>query len=171
MSAEIIVLRLVHVLCGMLWVGAMVFMSAFLMPALQQVGPAAGAVMGALQRRRLMTFMPVVATLTLLSGFRLYWIMSDGLAAAYVESPVGITFGVAGLLATVGFVLGLAVARPAMARAGALAQRVASAPEAERAALQAEMAGLRQRGRAASLAVATLVVLAAVRMAVARYLT
>lgn len=169
MHAELLVLRLVHVLSGLVWVGAMVFMSAFLMPALQHAGPAAGAVMAGLQQRRLMTFMPVVASLTLLSGFRLYWIMSDGFSAAYARSPTGLTFGVAGLLALAAFVLGLAVIRPAMARAGMLGQRLASASEAERVAIQQEMQHLRARGASLSLVAAALVVLAAAGMAVARY--
>lgn len=169
MQGEIIVLRLVHVLSGLLWVGAMVFMSAFLAPALQQVGPAAGAVMGALQQRRLMTFMPFVATLTLLSGFRLYWIMSDGFSAAYMESSIGAIFGIAGLLATVAFLVGIAIARPAMSRAGMLAQQIATMPEADRGSVQAELERLRARGRATSLVVAVLVLLAAAGMAVARY--
>lgn len=169
MHAEILVLRLVHVGCGILWVGAMVFMSGFLLPALQQAGPAGGAVMGALQRRRLMTYMPVVAILTILSGFRLYWIMSDGFSPAYMASPPGATFGIAGLLATVGFVLGLAIVRPAMGRAAALAQRLPEASAAERPAMQAEMQRLRGRGSVASMVVAGLVVLAAAGMAIARY--
>jgi uncharacterized membrane protein len=169
MQAEILLLRLVHVLSGLVWVGAMVFMSVFLMPAMQQAGPAGGAVMNALQQRRLMTFMPVVAMLTLLSGLRLYWIMSDGFSAAYVESSAGATFGVAGLLSIAAFVLGLVVLRPAMARAGALAQQLPTAPEAERPALQAEIQRLRARGRPVGLAAAVLLVLAAAGMAVARY--
>lgn len=171
MHAEIIVLRLVHVVCGMLWVGAIVFMAGFLTPAIQIAGPAAGgAIMGALQQRRAMTFLPVVAVLTLLSGFRLYWIMSDGFSAAYAHSPMGLTFGIAGIVATVAFILGMAIARPAMMRAGMLAQQLATVPEAQRGPLQAELARLRTRGRSMSIVVAVLVVLAGAAMAVARYL-
>jgi hypothetical protein len=153
----------------MLWVGFMVYMVAFLMPALQTVGPAAGQVMAALQRRRLMAFMPGVALLTLLSGLRLYWIMSDGFSPAYVHSRMGMTFGIAGLLAITAFVLGMTVTRPAMARMSALGAQLPTAGEAERPALQAEMARLRERGRRGSLGIVTLVLLAAVGMAVARY--
>ena len=125
--------------------------------------------MGALQGRRLMTVMPVVAALTILSGLRLYWIMSDGFSAEYMTSRIGAAFGIAGLLAIVAFVLGLAIVRPAMARAGALAQRLATIPEAERASLQQEIQRVRSRGASLSLVVSVLVVLAAAGMAVARY--
>ena len=171
MSTEIVVLRLIHVVSGVLWGGAIVFLSGFVMPALQQAGPAAaGPVMAGLVQRRAMTFMPVVATLTILSGFRLYWIMSDGFGPAYVGSPMGLTFLVAGIAATIAFAIGMVVTRPAMARVAALAQQVPSVPEAARPPMQAEMQGLRARARTASLAVAWLVGLAAAGMAVARYL-
>lgn len=171
MHAEILVLRLVHVTSGALWVGGIVLLSGFVMPALQQAGPAAaGPVMAGLIQRRAMTYMPVVAGLAILSGFRLYWIMSDGFAAPYVESATGLTFLVAGIVATVAFIIGMAVTRPAMARVAALAQQLPTMPEAARPPLQAEMQRLRARGRMASLIVAWLVVLAAAGMAIARYL-
>lgn len=171
MHAEIIVLRLVHVVCGMLWVGAIVFMSGFLTPAIQIAGPSAGgAIMGALHQRRAMTYLPIVAVLTLLSGFRLYWIMSDGFSAEYAHSTMGLTFGIAGVVATVAFILGMAIARPAMMRAGMLSQQLSAVPEPERGPLQAELVRLRARGRSMSILVAVLVVLAGSAMAVARYL-
>lgn len=170
MQAEILVLRLVHILGGVVWVGSMVFVTVFLGPALQQVGPAAGQVMGALQQRRMMVFMPVVGILTILSGLRLYWIMSDGFASPYTSSATGMTFGMAGLLAILAFIIGMSFARPAMVRSGQIAARMASASDAERPGMQAEMQRLRARGQSASLAVLVLLILAAVGMAVARYL-
>lgn len=61
MSAELIVLRLVHVLGGIFWVGSGLFMVFFLVPAMGTVGPTAGQVMGGLQQRRLITVVPVIA--------------------------------------------------------------------------------------------------------------
>lgn len=170
MHAEVLVLRLVHVVGGALWAGGMVLLTMFLMPALQQAGPAAAPVMGALQQRRMMTYMPVIALLTILSGLRLYWIVSGGFAAEYVRSGAGVTFGAAALLATIAFVIGVGIGRPAMQRAGALMAGMQDQPEAERAALRAEADALRRRGARASLAAAVLVVLAAAGMAVARYM-
>ena len=39
---EMIVLRLVHVLGGIIWVGSMTYMTFFLMPAIADAGPAGG---------------------------------------------------------------------------------------------------------------------------------
>ena len=73
MSTELVVLRLVHILGGIFWLGSGLFTTFFLIPALGRAGPAAaGPVMGALQQRRLFTVLPVVALLTILSGVRLF---------------------------------------------------------------------------------------------------
>lgn len=169
MPAEILLLRVVHIVGGILWVGAMVLMTAFLMPAMRQAGPAGGAVMSALIQRRAMTYVPVVALLTLLSGFRLYWIVSGGLSSGYLATGAGLTFGISGLLATIAFLIGFFVTRPALARAGVVLGEMRSASEAERAQLQREADRLRARGRSASMVVTTMVLLAAIGMAVARY--
>lgn len=60
MNPEILVLRLVHVLGGVFWLGSGLFTAFFLMPALATAGPAAGPLMGALQRRKLFTVLPIV---------------------------------------------------------------------------------------------------------------
>ena len=83
MEAELIVLRLIHVLGGIFWVGSALFTAIYLVPSLAQAGPAAGQVMGALQRRRLFIVLPTVAVLTVLSGIRLMQLTSDGFSAAY----------------------------------------------------------------------------------------
>ena len=171
MSAEIIVLRIVHVLGGIIWLGSGLFSAFFLLPALTRLGPAAaGPVMGALQQRRMMTVLPVVATLTLLSGLRLLHIASAGFDGAYFASGMGQTFLWSGVAATLAFLLGIFVARPAMVRAGQLGAAMATTPEAERASRAAEIARLQRRGGMVSTAATWLLIGAAIGMAVARYM-
>jgi uncharacterized membrane protein len=170
MQMEVIVLRLIHILGGVFWVGGLLFQSIFLMPALANVGPAAGAVMAGLMQRKLPVVMPVLAILTLLSGLRLLMIASANFQGAYFSSPVGRTFSIAGGLAIVAFILGMATVRPAMMKAAALGQQMAGAPDdATRSRLAAEMAATRQKGIVGNLIVMVLLLLAASGMAVARY--
>ncbi|MGH7720546.1 MAG: hypothetical protein ACREON_17075 [Gemmatimonadaceae bacterium] len=170
MQAEILVLRLVHILGGIFWVGSSIFTSFFLFPSLTKAGPAAGQVMAGLQQRRLFIALPVVALLTMLSGLRLMWIASGGFSSTYFATPSGRTYTVSALAAIVGFVVGLAISRPAAARIGGVAQKLASAPEADRAPLQAELETLRRRASVSSLVAVLLLVLAAAGMAVGRYM-
>ena len=165
-----VVLRLVHVVLGALWVGTAVFTAVFLAPAMQDAGPDAAKVMGALQRRGFMTVLPILAIATLVSGLWLYWRASAGFQAAYVTSPVGLGFGVGGTLAIVAYAFGMIVTRPAMLRSVALAQTLGTASDDERRKIAAEVQRLRARGTAGGRVVAVLLTAAVAAMAVARYL-
>ena len=171
MTAEIIVLRLVHILGGIFWLGSGLFTTFFLIPALGRAGPAAaGPVMGALQQRRLFAVLPIVAVLTMLSGARLMQIMSSGFSSAYLSSRPGQTLLWSGAAAVAAFLLSLLVARPAAARAGQLGASMATIAEDQRAARAAELERLRRRSAAASTVAMILLIGAAAGMAVARYL-
>ena len=170
MAAELYILRLVHILGGIFWLGSGLFTTFFLMPALGRIGPAAaGPLMGALQQRRLFTVLPIVAVLTILSGVRLFQIVSAGFAPAYLASPTGKTFLWSGIAAIAAFLLSLLVARPAALRAGQLAGSIPSLPEDQRAGRAAEAERLRRRSALAGIIAMVLLVGAAAGMAVARY--
>lgn len=168
--AEILVLRLVHVLAGTFWVGTTVFTAAFLLPVLSEAGPAAGNIMAGLQRRKLMVWMPIIALLTLLSGLRLLWLVSGGFSPVYFETSRGLTFALSGTFAVLAFLLGLLVGRPAMQRVGTLTQAVASAEGGDRDRLLSEVQALRKVSARTGLWAAVLLVFATAGMAVARYM-
>ena len=171
MSTELLVLRIVHVLGGIFWLGTGLFTTFFLVPALGRLGPqAAGPVMGALQQRRLFTVLPVVALLTIISGARLLHIVSAGFAPAYFSSRTGQTLTWSGIAAVFAFLLSVIVARPAALRSARLSASLPTMPEAERAARSIEVERLRRRISLASTVGIVLLVGAAIGMAVARYL-
>ncbi|MGH8622284.1 MAG: hypothetical protein ACRET3_09115, partial [Burkholderiales bacterium] len=84
-----IALRLVHVVLGMFWAGTLIFVATFLNPAVRAAGPEGAPVMQRLQERGLLSVMPVVAALTILSGLALYWRLSGGLEPVWVRSRMG----------------------------------------------------------------------------------
>lgn len=170
MAFELLVLRLIHVVGGMFWVGAGLFSGIFLMPALTEAGPAAGAVMGSMKRRRLFVVMPAVAILTILSGLRLMWITSGGFAPGYFATASGATFAAAGGAAILAFLLGLLVSMPAGRRMGELGAAIGKAADPEEAArLSGELARVQRRVRLVGSAVMVLLLAAAAGMAVGRY--
>ena len=171
MTAEIIVLRFVHVVGGIFWVGAILLNSLFIFPALMEAGPAAmGPVMAGLQRRKLMAILPVVAVLTILAGARLMSIAAAGSDGAYFQSRTGVTLVIGALAGIVSFLIGMFVGRPTGARMGQVGARMARATDVERPALAAEIAMLQRRSNVASKTVTVLLLVAAGTMAVARYL-
>ncbi len=171
MDPLILTLRLIHIVLGVFWAGAMIFVALFLVPSVRDAGPDGMKVMAALQRRRFMDVMPIVAILTILSGAWLYWRASVGLQTAWITTPVGLTLTAGAVAAIVAFAIGVGIMRPAMLRAGALARAAAEAPERpEHAGQVAEAQRLRARSAAAGRVVAALLAVATACMAVARYL-
>lgn len=171
MDALMIVLRLVHVVLGVFWAGTLFFLAWFLIPSVRDAGPDGAKVVQALQQRRFMDILPVVAVLTILSGLILYWRVSGGFQPEWSRSPLGMSLGIGAVAAIIAFVIGAFVMRPATLKAGALTQTLAQLTDASaRDARQAEIQRLRLRAARAARWVASLLVLAVVTMAVARYL-
>lgn len=152
----VIALRLVHIVFGSLWVGMMAFTVFFLTPSIRDAGPEGGKVMAALQRRGVMTVMPIIALLTIVSGVWLVQRVYGGMTAL-VASRAGLGFAIGGAAALIAFLLGVIVVRPAMLRANASGD-------------QGEIQRLRARGAAVGRVVALLLIFAAAAMALARYL-
>jgi uncharacterized membrane protein len=169
-QAELLVLRILHVVGAVLWGGTAMFVAFFLMPAMGMAGPAGAPVMGALVKRRLFVIVPTVAVITMLAGLRLLWRISDGYSAAYFSTSSGMTYLIGTIASITGFTVFLTVSRPALGTMGALQVQMAQAAESERAALLAQMNAVRGRAGAAAKAIAFLLIVATVTMAIARYM-
>ena len=170
MHAELLILRIIHVVGAVIWAGTALFVSFFLLPAMGAAGPAAAPVMGALVKRRLFVIVPAIAVLTMLAGLRLLWLISDGYSAAFFASRPGMTYGTGTVVSIVAFTIFLTVNRPALGKMGPLQQQMAQMPEAERAPLMAQLSALRARTAAGSQAIAILLSIAAITMAIGRYM-
>jgi hypothetical protein len=171
MDPILLLFRLAHIVLAAIWVGMAVFAAFFLAPALGDVGPDGGKVMAALQRRGMMTFLPIVAIVTLISGIWLYWKASLGFSPEYSRSGPGIGYAIGAVASLVAYGLGIGLVRPAMTRTIGLAQSAAQATsDAERSQLQAEIGRLRARGATVSRWVGLLLIVATGAMAIARYL-
>lgn len=169
-----IILRLVHILGGIFWVGATLFLAYFLMPAARAAGPSAGAVMSQLmERRRLQLWINVAMTLAILAGIALYAIDSRISGGGFGRSATGMTLGVGALLAVAAAGVGGAVGRPTGRKLGEIArrmqeaQRVGGPPPPE---LVAEAQPLQEKLSRALTIMSWLLVLSATTMAIARYL-
>jgi len=170
MYAEVLVLRLVHILSGIIWVGSGIYTSFFLVPALSNSPAVMGQVMAGLQRRRVFLVLQIVAGLTILSGLRLLWIDSAGFAESYMATGTGRMFSIGAGAAIIAAVLSFGVGRPAMVRAGAIAASLAASTDAsDRERLAPQLDRLRRLATIASTLAVGFGLLAASAMAVARY--
>jgi len=168
------VLRLVHILAGIFWVGATLFLAAFLLPAARAVGPSAGSLMTQLmQRGRLQLWINISMTLAILAGLALYGIDSRISGGGFGRSATGITLGIGALLAVAAAGVGGAIGKPTGRKLGAIAQRM---QEAQRsggsppANLVAEAKPLQDKMARALTIMSVLLLLSAATMAVARYM-
>jgi uncharacterized membrane protein len=167
---ELLVLRIIHVVGAIVWGGTAIFVAFFLMPAVGMAGPAGAPVMGALVKRRLFVIVPTVAVVTMLAGLRLLWLISDGYRATFFSGRVGMTYLIGTIASLTAFTVFLTVSRPALGRMGALQQQMAQAAESERGALMAQLNAVRERAGAAGKVIALLLIVAAVTMAIGRYM-
>ena len=160
-------LRIVHILAGIIWVGGALIMAFFIAPAVGATAEAGQKFVGHLMGNlKFSSRMSAAAGLTILAGFILYWIDSDGFTSAWMSSGAGRGFGIGAAFALVGLVFGIQVGRvtKSMAQLGAQMQGKPSAEQMQ------QMGALRKQQLTYSNVNAVLLVLAVIFMAIARYL-
>jgi uncharacterized membrane protein len=170
MPLYVIGLRIVHILLGAFWVGAVLFITVLLQPSVQAAGSEGVRVMLELRRRRYMDVLILFAALTIVSGGLLLWRDSAGFDRVLLTSAMGLGLQVGAMAALAAFVLGVLVIRPAVLRMGELGAAMATADPESRPAISARMQVLGGRLTLAGRCTAGLVAVAITAMAVARYL-
>ena len=171
MNTTMIILRIVHILAAIFWGGALLFLAAFLLPAVGAAGPAGPKVMRQLVVvRKFPAFIGMFAMLTVLSGLWMFWrnnSLSDG---AFMRSTAGMVYGVGAIFAIITVIIALSVVAPTgekLIALGDVVEKAGGPPTPEQAAT---LAGLGKRMLFAARLGATTIVIAALCMATARYL-
>jgi hypothetical protein len=156
----LLVLRLLHIVLGVFWVGAVVFIGFFLIPSIRATGAAGGAVMQRLTSRQMPLWLMGASILTVLSGFG---------SSAWRASGPGRTFGLGAVLALVAIVIGMAVNSRAAKQLGDLAARLQAAGRPPSPDEAVTMQRLQDRLAKGAVLAAILLLLATAAMAAARY--
>lgn len=166
----LITLRIIHIVTGVFWAGAVFFLVSYILPAFKAVGPDAGKVFAELRRRGMFNKLPIIALVTILSGLWMYSIRMQG-SSSWAAGREGMTLGIGAAAAILAFLLGTFVMRPNTLNAADLAAEAAPMPAGpEKDAKMAQVQAMRARSGGAARAVATLLLVAVVAMAIARYL-
>ena len=154
MSSFDLTIRVVHVLGACIWLGAAFFIAWFLMPAMREAGPDGGKVMAAVQKRGWVVLMPVIATITVLTGFWLYrpYMGAEGNAAKYL--------GLGGVIGVIALVIGGGVVGRSMSKAEKLSANPAT---------MAEAGALRAKAMTWVRIMSVLVIVTAILMTIAMY--
>lgn len=166
MDYLLLTLRIVHILAGVFWVGGTLVMTFLVAPAVGATGEAGQKFMGHLVNSlKFSARMSAAAGLTVLAGFALFWIDSDGFTSAWMSTGAGRGFGIGAAFALIGLVTGSMIGRTlkALAELGAQIQGKPTPEQATR--LQA----LQKRQAALTNVTAIALILATIFMAIARY--
>jgi uncharacterized membrane protein len=163
------VLRLLHILSGAFWYGAVIFTARFLMPSLEAAGPAAGPVMMQLTKRGLSQAIMGAAIVNVVAGVWLMFIVSGGDVGTWMKTSMGRTLALGATFAIVAMIVGMILNVPAAKRLGAIGAAVGKRGGPPTPEEIAEMTRLQGRLRSGAVIVAVLLTLAVAAMAVGRY--
>jgi uncharacterized membrane protein len=107
-------LRAIHIVGGVLWVGGVVLVGLFLLPATQAVGPAAQPMMQFIMgRRKLPVYMMSLGIVTTLGGLLLFYRNVSLTRGAWARSPMGVGISVGAAAAILALIVGMAISAPA----------------------------------------------------------
>jgi uncharacterized membrane protein len=168
METSMVILRVIHILSGIFWVGTAIFFVFFLDPAVKATGPAGGSVMGKIASGKFPVWIAIAPLLTVTAGFVMYWIDSKGFQSTWILSPGPLTLTIGAIAGIAAAVVGLFVQRPTLLRMTALQQQIQQAggqPTPEQAA---ELKKLQVRFTNASRWAVVLMVIAVIGMESAR---
>jgi hypothetical protein len=170
MTAMTIVLRLLHIIMGVLWVGGIGLLVMFIMPAVGRTGPTGGQFMQHLIRNTKMTaYLPTLGVVTVLSGFGLFWRdmrMSDG---AFAASRSGMTYSIGGLAAVITLFVGGIMTGGSAAKIGKIMAEAGAAGGPPTPEQSQRIAALQARMRLGGRLSFALLLVTVVTMAIGRY--
>ena len=171
MDTYMVVLRVVHILAGVFWVGAALTTILFLQPTAHEVGPAAGPFMAHLAgKKRLVDWVLRAAGLTILAGVLMYWRVSGGLDGDWIGSAEGLSVTIGALCGIAAFSLGLTVVKPTIMATLAIGREVAASGGTPTPEQGAKLQALQKRGKDIGQIIVPLLIVAVAAMAAARYL-
>ena len=165
MNILIVVLRLIHIIGGVFWVGTALIMAFFITPSIQVTAEAGQRFLGHLiTKTPLGPIHGLSAILTVLAGVSLYWIDSQGFTSDWMTSASGLGFGIGGIFGFFGVITSIVHALNLRSLAGATQSQGKPTPE-QMDKIQATQKRLGVIGRVDSI----VLLLALSFMATARY--
>jgi hypothetical protein len=169
MDIYVIILRLLHILAGVFWVGAIWMMVGFLMPTAQASAPEGPKFIQRLMQSRLPKVLSAAAGTNILAGLLLYWRYTGGFNLNLITTAAGLSFTIGGVAAIIAFVLGFTVSKSAADRLGALGKEIQASGQPPTPEQAAEMKRLQARLSIGAKWTAALLTIALIEMAIARY--
>ena len=166
MTIYLLVLRLVHIIAGIIWGGGALIMEFFIGRSIAATGESGREFAQYLMARlRMHNFMTVMAVSTVLAGTLLYWHDSNGFTSAWISSSTGIGFGIGAVFGLIAFVFG-AIFGSSNAKLAQVSAQIHGKPTDEQFA---QIQAIQKRIKTVSPVHVYSMILAMIFMATARY--
>ena len=166
---DLLLLRLIHILAGIYWVGSAFAFFLFVQPAVLATAPEGQRFMLHLLRNRRYTEVGLgAAILAVAAGAILFWRDSNGLQLAWMSRPPGLGFTVGAVTGLIALTLFL-IAYPNGRRLVDIGSRLEAERRPPTDDEQRTLASAQQTVRRAGLTILVLLALAAASMSTARY--
>jgi uncharacterized membrane protein len=165
-----VVLRLIHIICGAFWVGGVLSVAFFILPAQRAIGqPGMLFVRQLMMGQKFRSFMIGAAVLTILSGLTIY-IRYAKAGGGWAQSNTGIILGVGAVAAIIAAGIGTGytgkIGKKMLELGGAIQETGGPPTDTQKV----EMDALQGKMQTAFRIVAILLLIAVAAMASARYL-
>jgi hypothetical protein len=159
-------LRIIHIVAGVFWVGGTLIMTFFIGPTVGAIGePGQKFIAHLMNNLKFSNRMAMASGLTILAGAILYALDARA-GTAWLQSNFAIGLGIGAVFAIIGFIFGMMIGRTIKAMAELGAQMRGNPTPDQLSRMQA----LQKRQATVSLISTVSVLLATVFMAIARYL-
>ncbi|HEV8506873.1 MAG TPA: hypothetical protein VGQ53_15790 [Chitinophagaceae bacterium] len=166
----LLILRLLHIGCGVFWAGTAIYAAFFLEPAVHALGADGTKFMQQLVRtNRFPVVILLSAMITVVAGALLIWKLSGGLQTQWLSTLYGTVLTGGATLAIIAFLIGFSISRPASMRIAKIGQAIAVAGGPPTAAQIQELQMLGKRLSIAGRVIAVLLIFAVIGMSVFRY--
>lgn len=167
----LIFLRLIHIVCSVIWAGGMIYQAVFVIPAAKTLGSDGTKFIQRLSNtNKLPVIMLVSGTLTVITGILLMKKLFGGVQLALFNSTHGAMILIGALLALIGFVTGLSVSVPAARRMSTIGKTVAATGSQPNPGQLAELQKLRNKSFTATNVIAIMLFGSLVLMSMVKYL-
>jgi len=165
----LIFLRLIHIVCAVIWTGGMIYFAVFVIPTAKTLGPDGTMFVQKLSgTKRLPIIMSGTAILSIVTGFLLMQKLLGGIQPAF-KSTHGVIIIIGALLALLGFIIGLGINVPAARRMSSIGKIIAASGAQPNSSQLEELQKLRTKSFAATNVIAILLFASLVLMSIVKY--
>ena len=164
-------IRLVHIVFGVIWVGANVFLTLFVYPAAKKSGKAGNEFLKILPKTNNMPMLMTLSGLiTIVSGIWMIYYFSGGFNLSYFNSTFGKCILTGGILTIIAFLNGVFVVRQAGLKLDKIGEELEKSNESPTLEVIKNIEVLSNKIIKATVFEALLLLLATILMAIARYI-